>query len=38
MNLKFKQAYAIAKAIKYRKNKALAIKAWCQAARKALGG
>jgi len=35
---KFKQAYAIAKAIPKRKNKSRAILAWCKAVKKAING
>jgi hypothetical protein len=35
---RLKQAYAIAKVIPKRKNKRLAVLAWCQAAKKALRG
>lgn len=38
LNPKFKQSYAIAKSIGKRKNKTLAILAWCKAAKIALGG
>lgn len=36
LNPKFSQTYAIAKAIPKRKNKRLAILAWCAAAKRAL--
>lgn len=38
ISLKFKQAYAIANAIPHRKNKRLAILAWCAAVKKAING
>ncbi|HET8686033.1 MAG TPA: hypothetical protein VFM18_05135 [Methanosarcina sp.] len=36
MNPNFRKAYAIAKAIPKRKNKRLAILAWCEAAKEAI--
>jgi len=38
VNQRFAQAMAIAKAIPRRKNKRAAIKAWCDAAKKAIAG
>lgn len=38
LNPAFRQSYAIAKAIPHRKNKRLAILAWCVSTKSAIGG